>query len=69
MSTKINMYITPRGVSLDIKDGATELDMVLALGALFDRISPNTKKMVLEKFANIVDLEIGAMLKPKEDNK
>lgn len=66
MSAKINIYVTPRDVALDIRGQATALDLILAISALFDRLEPEHKKLVMEKFENIVDLEEGAMLNPKE---
>ena len=61
MSAKINIYITPNDTNLDMKN-ATELDVVLAIGALFDRLTPDTKKLLIPKLESIKNLEQNEIL-------
>lgn len=61
MSAKINIYITPNDTKIDMKS-TTELDVVLAIGALFDGLTPDTKKLLILKLEQIKNLEQNKIL-------
>ena len=61
MSAKINIYITPNDTKIDMKN-TTELDVVLAISALFDRLTPDTKKLLIPKLEKMKNLEQNEIL-------
>ena len=63
---KINIYVTEKYTNLDMKD-ATELDAVLAIAAIFDRLTPDTKKLVIRKLENIANEDKDAIINSQED--
>lgn len=60
MSAKINIYVTDKYTNIDMKN-ATELDVVLAIGGLFDMLTSDTKKLLIPKLENIKNLEQNEM--------
>lgn len=63
---KINIYVTEKYTNLDMKD-ATELDAVLAIAAIFDRLTPDTKKLVIRKLENIANEDKDAIINSQKD--
>ena len=58
MSVKINLSITKEETLLQITENATELDIVLAIGSLFDRLAPETKQLIIPKLKNISSCKV-----------
>lgn len=59
MEKEICITITREDTLLTMDEDTTELDVVLAIGALYDRLRPEVKEIVVEKMKNIKDLEKG----------
>lgn len=57
MSVKINITITENDTNLEMENSATELDIVLSIGALFNMLTDDTKKLIIPKLENISKLD------------
>lgn len=52
---KFNIYTTKDITKLDIKGDYSNLDLILAIGTLFDRMSPDGKKLLISKLEKLVN--------------
>ena len=66
MSTKINLYISDKYTNVTLADNTTDLDIFLGVAALFDKLTPDTKKLLIPKLQKLSDLEQEAMLENKK---
>lgn len=61
MSSKINIETNSKYTNISLEGNVKEIDIVLAIGALFDRLNPNTKRILIPKLKNIAELEKDTM--------
>lgn len=55
MSKIINIDITEEYTRLTLSDNVSELDMLFGVTALFDRLSPESKKILMPKLQQLCD--------------
>lgn len=63
---KFNIYTTKDITKLDIKGDYSNLDLILAIGTLFDRMSSDGKKLLVSKLEKLVDDDEGSILNSKK---
>lgn len=59
---EIKITLSDEYTKLNLDENITELDVVLGMATLFDRLSSDTKKLVLKKFARNIKLDKDEML-------
>ncbi len=57
MSSKINIETNSKYTNISLEGNVKEIDIVLAIGALFDRLHTETKRILIPKLKNIAELE------------
>ncbi|MDY6058710.1 MAG: hypothetical protein SPI36_05680 [Candidatus Onthovivens sp.] len=67
MSCKFYIYTSRQYTKMDVKGEATNLDILLAMSAMFDRLEPESKELVLSKLQLIKDAEKDKLLSSEDE--
>ncbi|MCB2313247.1 hypothetical protein LGL55_18430 [Clostridium tagluense] len=61
----IKIEISGHDTNLFHTEECTELDFILGISSMFDRLLPETKKMLVKKLEKLIDLQENAIIHQK----
>ena len=59
----IHVELSEEYTNLTVGDNITELDCILGISAIFDRLSVKTKKLLVKKLKEVQNEKTGALMK------
>ncbi|MBW9158669.1 hypothetical protein [Clostridium tagluense] len=62
---RIKIEISGHDTNLFHTEECTELDFIFGITAMFDRLLPETKKILVKKLEKLIDLQENAIIKTK----